>query len=377
MASRRVTVDSAKEENKFVNIFLLMPETGLTDAMRSAMFTKEDITDLRMRRFLQRALPGGSIKGLKAYIAGLLPLPVDPAATAAPPEEVAYRHKRTPPPHFPVDPAATAPPLKEVIIDSGETVLSLLSPGTAATVCKDKHKQWNHTFYKNKKKKMVGLFTSPVSMDPWAVTSSGKVHMPTAKKMAKQRRVKPSVDQIINAGNVQLQAAILCALADHPALAPAVEVAGIATSRAIAAAKFVCTQPACMMECAWSAIKLRGNKQQQKRDAAEVMLTFTAPSLVRKAGDPSRRDRACALGIPQSTLSRVKKHMIEKQRLLSAGEMGIHWVLAKKKKGYSKISNELKLLLVNAFHDHPHVVVLPNTKDTLQVKNADGEKVMV
>jgi hypothetical protein len=35
------------------------------------------------------------------------------------------------------------------------------------------------------------------------------------------------------------------------------------------------------------------------------------------------------------------------------------------------------LLLVNAFHDHPHVIVLPNTKDTLQVKNADGEKVMV
>jgi hypothetical protein len=69
--------------------------------------------------------------------------------------------------------------------------------------------------------------------------------------------------------------------------------------------------------------------------------------------------------------------MIEKRRLLSAGEMGIHWTLAKKKKGYSKISNELKLLLVNAFHDHPHVVVSPNTKDTLQVKNADGEKVMV
>ncbi len=71
MASRRFTVDLAKK-NKFVNIFLLMPETGVTDAMRSAKFTKEDIADLRMRRFLQPALPGGSIKGLKAYVAGLL-----------------------------------------------------------------------------------------------------------------------------------------------------------------------------------------------------------------------------------------------------------------------------------------------------------------
>jgi hypothetical protein len=144
-------------------------------------------------------------------------------------------------------------------------------------------------FLQKEKEKMVGLFTSPVSMDPWAISSSGKVCTPTAKKMAKQRRVKPSVDQIINAGNVQSQAAILCALADHPALAPAVKMAGIATSRAIAAAEFVCTQSARMMEHGRSATKLRGNKQQQKRDVAEVMLTFIAPSPVRKAGDPSRR----------------------------------------------------------------------------------------
>jgi hypothetical protein len=71
MASRQFTVDSAKK-NKFVEIFLLMLETGVADAMRSAKFTKEDIADLGMRRFLQRALPGGLIKGLKAYIAGLL-----------------------------------------------------------------------------------------------------------------------------------------------------------------------------------------------------------------------------------------------------------------------------------------------------------------
>jgi hypothetical protein len=49
MASRQFTVNSVKK-NKFVDIFLLMPETGVADAMRSAKFTKEDITDLQMRR---------------------------------------------------------------------------------------------------------------------------------------------------------------------------------------------------------------------------------------------------------------------------------------------------------------------------------------
>ncbi len=34
-------------------------------------------------------------------------------------------------------------------------------------------------------------------------------------------------------------------------------------------------------------------------------------------------------------------------------------------------------MLIVAFNDHPHVVVSPNMKDTLQVKNADVEKVLV
>jgi hypothetical protein len=51
MHSRQFTVDPAKKE-KFINIFLLMPETRVDDAMRSAKFTEEDIPDLRMRRFL-------------------------------------------------------------------------------------------------------------------------------------------------------------------------------------------------------------------------------------------------------------------------------------------------------------------------------------
>jgi len=68
MASRQLTVDSAKKR-EFINMFLLMPESSVLKAMRQATFTEEDIADLPLRRFLQRALPGRSIKGLKAHIA--------------------------------------------------------------------------------------------------------------------------------------------------------------------------------------------------------------------------------------------------------------------------------------------------------------------
>ena len=86
MASRQFTVDSVKKQ-KLINIFLLMPETCVSHAMRKAEFTEEDITNLLLRCFLQRALPCRLIKVLKAYIA----------------------RQRKLPPHLPVDPAAAHP----------------------------------------------------------------------------------------------------------------------------------------------------------------------------------------------------------------------------------------------------------------------------
>jgi hypothetical protein len=58
------TVDSAKKK-KFISIFILRPESSVINVMKQAKFTKEDIANVHLRRFLQCALPGRSIKGLK------------------------------------------------------------------------------------------------------------------------------------------------------------------------------------------------------------------------------------------------------------------------------------------------------------------------
>ena len=68
--------------------------------------------------------------------------------------------------------------------------------------------------------------------------------------------------------------------------------------------------------------------------------------------------------MPRGTLSQVDKVLIKKHRQLTAGEKGIYWVIAKCKKGYFTINEELRLLLVAAFNDHPHIIVLPNAKRT-------------
>ena len=91
-------------------------------------------------------------------------------------------------------------------------------------------------------------------------------------------------------------------------------------------------------------------------------------------GATSQRDLAALLGLPKSNMGRNLPKAIKKRAQLTAGEKGIYWSRALKRNGYSKITPALRELLMSAFNNHPHVIVSPNTKDTLQVKNAEGVK---
>jgi hypothetical protein len=74
---RSSSADPAKLK-KLIAIFLWMPQIQLREAMESAKYSDEEITDVAFHRFLQRALAGGFLKGLRAYLAGevaLLPAP--------------------------------------------------------------------------------------------------------------------------------------------------------------------------------------------------------------------------------------------------------------------------------------------------------------
>ncbi len=69
---RGFTVDPAKKE-KLLNFILQMPKLCVLDAMKLAMFSNEDITDLGLRCFLQHALPGGTVKAMKVHLGAFLP----------------------------------------------------------------------------------------------------------------------------------------------------------------------------------------------------------------------------------------------------------------------------------------------------------------
>ncbi len=76
-----------------------------------------------------------------------------------------------------------------------------------------------------------------------------------------------------------------------------------------------------MMERNCSTLKLHGNSTAEKRDAIEVVLSFSTPSPQKTTGVPSIRERARALGVPSSTLARVDACFIEKRQLLVGGAL--------------------------------------------------------
>ena len=62
---------------KLTKILIRTPQIQLRDAMMLAKYSVEEISDKAFRCFLQRALPGSSLTGLKAQTAGAVPPPLD------------------------------------------------------------------------------------------------------------------------------------------------------------------------------------------------------------------------------------------------------------------------------------------------------------
>ncbi len=129
-----------------------MPETGVTDAMRSAMFTKEDIANLQMWLFLQRAFPSGSIEALKTYVAGLLRPTrlVDDAAIVANVEAAIVHVERTP------------PVTVNAIVNVEPRTMRQSMTVSLATQAAAKRKACNMRFYKTKRHEFI-LHHPPLS----------------------------------------------------------------------------------------------------------------------------------------------------------------------------------------------------------------------
>jgi hypothetical protein len=319
------------KQNKLVKIFLRTPQIRLRGAMILTKYSDEEIKDKAFCCFLQCTLPGSSFKGLKAHITVVVPPPPDctqqrqkRAIECTPPLT-----KRTPPDvdHVERAPAtgiASSSPMQRQLFPNKE-----MNQGSAAL--KRKCKEYNMAHFRKRKPRALAMMTTTTMMtmtttmttmtlavatsssaDPWSVTMQRTLRMPAAARKEKCKMVKPAVKAICQGRNILLEAAVLCAVADHPDLNAACKVAGIDTLKTLAASKILCNQSLRMMERACHGDAVCGKTSLEKHDAVKVVLTFSMPSPNKTADTPSMRDHACIMGVPSSMLHCVKKSIIEK-----------------------------------------------------------------
>lgn len=200
------------------------------------------------------------------------------------------------------------------------------------------------------------------SRNSFAVTRKGRARPNRrAAIKAKSYRVAASVKMIKRAGSIASQAEVIRALLEHPELREAVAVAGIVRPCKQDAGAYNQAQLAKMMQRARNSTSQKGGVTTDRRCAVETVQTFMAPSPV-KGGDlssssiiPSRRARAAALGVPESSFRKVEKRAIIKRRQLSESEYGVLWAGTARRAGYSKITEELRVKIQNWILGHPAV----------------------
>ena len=119
-----------------------------------------------------------------------------------------------------------------------------------------------------------------------------------------------AVDKILNASNIEQQAAVLRAIANHPALAAACKLAGIDSLKEEATTKYVCDAD---VGTACSSENAHGKAMRDKHHAVKMVLTFTAPSPNRVPVAPCQRNRDPLIAIALLTRDPVNSTVIKRE----------------------------------------------------------------
>jgi hypothetical protein len=118
-----------------------------------------------------------------------------------------------------------------------------------------------------------------------------------------------------------------------------------------------------------------GRCGDQKRSFIESVFVSVAASPDQKSGQ-KRKPFIEAMGIPVSTGYRLMVNAEKKRRRLSENiDSGVSWSNVQSRKGYSKVSPEIRSKFLKWFMNHPNVIESPITNETILVHNlATGEK---
>jgi hypothetical protein len=177
-----------------------------------------------------------------------------------------------------------------------------------------------------------------------------------------------------SADNPNDRTAALAAALAHPDIQGITKSVGMTDPETSEMMRNVLNQQQRIVERALEKENARGRSGDQKRSFVESVFVSMASSPDQKTGN-RKKPLIQAMGIPVSTGYRLMANAEKKRRRLSENIDSVSWSNVQSRKGYSKVSPEVRSKFLEWFMNHPNVVESPIVNETIFVKNiVTGQK---
>jgi hypothetical protein len=209
------------------------------------------------------------------------------------------------------------------------------------------------------------------------LNKKGEARTDASQRQARSRSSKTIVNAILNAGvnDNDASAALKSAIAN-----PKVQhiVKSVLLSEAtVAIASTYLQQQQKMIARASSTGKKHGRAKDDQRSFCESVAVGIAESPGEHCAKmPSIREQTKLLGMNYSSGWRFLRNGTTKRQLLTQGESNVSWSRVKPRKGFTKITPEIREKLNQWILGHPQVIQSPITNDTLLLPDRETGVVM-
>ena len=215
---------------------------------------------------------------------------------------------------------------------------------------------------------------SDMSNVVYRVNTVGGIRSAGAARAKKSRDIKKLKETILDKSMTNdQQAFVLYSVLSDPDLSTIVRIAGIQVNSTFDnIAIFNERRRLAMMNLASTKNSGKGRVTDDRRSFIELQLVSIAPSPIKTIHSPSINALIKHNNIPRSSGYRMINAASTKRKIIFSGndESITKWSSVKKRKNYSKISSELREMVIKWLHNHPHVIPSPIYNDTLLVKNS-------
>ena len=212
--------------------------------------------------------------------------------------------------------------------------------------------------------------TFAINEDAFGVTNgNNQPRTKVAERQAKSRATLKIVKAILAVGNIEKQALALRQALCHPQIRVVAKAAGFHDNMA---AHYQNEQAKKMIQRALETSSTKGHCNNDKAsfiDSVIMSISESPDNRVEKKKRISQAQMAKSLGLNASRAKRLFLTGKKKRKALTENPGRGSWSQKPKRKGYCKISRDVKFKLRNWIVNHPHIVASPIVNDTLIVRN--------